>query len=265
MKTNRLFYLLLCFSIIAMITTGCKPEEDQTGNTAEGLSIVDIDGRKMSEIDFGEKESETTRIFYLYNGGNENINWEIVSTSAWVNARDSVGTLETKKNKAVPITINRDLLEKGLNTTTLVVMSNNGNAEIDIRATNNRENIVVSTLEVTNIEATSATFNGKIVESGNPKYIERGFVYCTSTQPTSEISIDKTQPTLEISIDKLTAPVNDVAIYDCNVNKLEENTTYYVRGFARNELGIVYSDNVMKFTTKQNTDSTSECPTQKRD
>lgn len=240
MRTIRLDYLLLCFSIIAMISTGCKPEEDQTGNTAEGLSIVDIDGRTMSEIDFGEKETETTRIFYLYNGGNESISWEIVSTSNWVNAQDSVGTLETKKNKAVPITIDRDLLEKGLNTTTLVVMSNNGNAEIEIKATNNRENIVVSTLEVTNIEATSATFNGKIVESGNPKYIERGFVYSTSTQPT-----------LEISPDKLTAPVNDVAIYDCNVNKLEENTTYYVRGFARNELGLVYSDNVVKFTTKQ--------------
>lgn len=238
MRTIRLDYLLLCFSIIAMISTGCKPEEDQTGNTAEGLSIVDIDGRTMSEIDFGEKETETTRIFYLYNGGNESISWEIVSTSNWVNAQDSVGTLETKKNKAVPITIDRDLLEKGLNTTTLVVMSNNGNAEIEIKATNNRENIVVSTLEVTNIEATSATFNGKIVESGNPKYIERGFV-CNQIGA----------PILETSEFRLTAPVADTGIYSSEIAELKENTTYFVRAYARNVLGLVYSDNVVKFET----------------
>ncbi len=99
---------------------------------------------------------------------------------------------------------------------------------------------VLTTLEVEDIASSTATFRGRIDDKGVPPYTERGFVYSTSSRPTYENSL-KPIPT---------APVSDKAIFEGKVQGLEVGKTYYVRAYAKSEIGYTYSSNEVSFTTQ---------------
>ena len=92
----------------------------------------------------------------------------------------------------------------------------------------------VTTKPVTNIDldAGTATFNGAIVDEGDPVYTERGFVYGTVHNPTVE---DDT---------KKVATGSGTGDFSANVYELVMDTTYYVRAYAINEKGIAYGEEV---------------------
>ena len=92
----------------------------------------------------------------------------------------------------------------------------------------------VTTKPVTNmvLDAGTATFNGSIVDEGDPAYTERGFVYGTVRNPTIE---DDT---------KKVATGSGAGDFSANVYELVIDTTYYVRAYAINEKGIAYGEEV---------------------
>ena len=92
----------------------------------------------------------------------------------------------------------------------------------------------VTTKPVTNIDldAGTATFNGSIVDEGDPAYTERGSVYGTVRNPTIE---DDT---------KKVATGSGTGDFSANVYELLLDTTYYVRAYAINEKGIAYGEEV---------------------
>lgn len=92
---------------------------------------------------------------------------------------------------------------------------------------------VLYTDEVTDITATSAHFYGAILEDGYSTITERGFVFSTMQYPTVD--------------DQKVLIQTESYTFDINMN-LSPNTTYYVRAFARNGLGIGYGDQI-EFTT----------------
>jgi hypothetical protein len=96
----------------------------------------------------------------------------------------------------------------------------------------------LNTSATTNLTATTATFNGTIIDVGSPAYTERGFVYATTTMPTLENTI--TQQTVEVT---------DAAEFSTNVLDLEFGNTYFVRAYAINSVGTAYSANEVSFTT----------------
>ena len=91
----------------------------------------------------------------------------------------------------------------------------------------------VSTSAATNIHigAGTATFNGTIVNAGDPAYTERGFVYGIMHNPT----IDDT---------KRTVSGNGTGAYYANVTNLVAGTTYYIRAYATNQQGTAYGEEV---------------------
>ena len=93
----------------------------------------------------------------------------------------------------------------------------------------------ITTNAANNIGLTSATLGGDITHEGTPSYNERGVCYSTTQNPT--INDNKT----EIS-------GTGTGIFSISITSLIENTTYYVRAYAINELGTVYGDQV-NFTT----------------
>jgi hypothetical protein len=90
----------------------------------------------------------------------------------------------------------------------------------------------VTTQAVSDIGETTATFNGTIVNAGDPAYTERGFVYGTKHNPTVE---DNT---------KKIAPGSETGTFSANVTALTTNTTYYVRAYATNNKGTAYGAEV---------------------
>ena len=90
----------------------------------------------------------------------------------------------------------------------------------------------VSTQAVTNISRTAgkATFNGTIIDEGEPNYTERGFVYATTHNPMVD------------SDTKVVASGKGCGGFVANATDLVVGNTYYVRAYATNTQGTAYGE-----------------------
>ena len=90
----------------------------------------------------------------------------------------------------------------------------------------------VSTQAVTNISRTAgkATFNGTIIDEGEPTYTERGFVYATTHNPMVD------------SDTKVVASGKGRGEFVANATELVVGNTYYVRAYATNTQGTTYGE-----------------------
>ena len=201
------------------------------------LKVVDDNRKEISELDFGEAESDVARSFNLFNDGEETLNFQITKTAVWIDSISKTeGNVSAGNIQPIVVFIDRDKLYEKENATTIHITSNSGSKQIKVIATNNRTEMALNILETTDITASSAVFNAEIVNSGNPKYTERGFVYHTSPMPTKEQTIAQ-----------LTAPVTEETKFSVKADGLELDQTYYVRAYATNMLGTVYSSNQISF------------------
>ena len=201
------------------------------------LKVVDEDNKDLSVLDFGSAEADIARAFNIFNDGTEKLEWEVTKTAFWIDSISKTsGALYSNNKQPIVVFIDRNKLEEGENKTTLQVTSTNGSKSITIKAENKREAIVINMLECSDITGTTAVFNAEMINEGNPKYTERGFVYSTNPMPT----VDNT-------IFKFTAPVDENVKFSSQANKLETDVTYYVRAYAINALGLVYSANQVSF------------------
>ena len=91
----------------------------------------------------------------------------------------------------------------------------------------------VTTEKVSNIDldSESVTFNGMIVDEGDPAYTERGFVYGFKHNP----SID--DPKIEVM-------GSGKGQFSAKISEIEIGKVYYIRAYAINERGVAYGDEV---------------------
>ena len=221
------------------------------GNTMKGdvqivklpssLRVVNDNKQNIDALDFGSAAADITRSFSIFNDGPDDFGWEISETSCkWIKGFDKTGgMLKSGSTQPVVITIIRDSLEVGDNITTIqIISSDNGSKQLTIKAIKDRILPSLSIQEVSDVAATTATFNAKITAVGLPPYTERGFVYTTQTQPTTANTISK-----------LTSEVNSTAEFSAKVSSLKIGEKYYVRAYAINSGGTAYSSNEVSFTT----------------
>ena len=95
---------------------------------------------------------------------------------------------------------------------------------------------VVISDSVNQIKSTSAQINGRITNDWGDIYTLRGFCYSDTTNPT-------------INNDTVSSG-RGIGTYSATISGLNPLTTYYVRSFARNDLGISYGSEV-SFRTSQ--------------
>ena len=93
----------------------------------------------------------------------------------------------------------------------------------------------VTTQAVTDISRTNgrATFHGTIVDTGEPEYTERGFVYATTHNPMVD------------SDTKVVATGKGTGDFVANATGLVVGNTYYVRAYATNIQGTSYGEEVV--------------------
>jgi len=90
--------------------------------------------------------------------------------------------------------------------------------------------IEISTNEIINITDSSAISGGNLLEYGGSEILERGICWNKDGQPT---------------IDDSTAISKEVTnSYSCNLHDLNYGTIYYVKAYAKNEIGIYYGDEI---------------------
>ncbi len=94
----------------------------------------------------------------------------------------------------------------------------------------------VTTSEVTNIKATTATCGGNVTSDGNGIVSSRGVCWSTSSNPT--INNNKT------------INGSGTGSFTSTLNGLSDNTKYYVRAYVTNEKGTSYGEEI-SFTTQE--------------
>lgn len=93
----------------------------------------------------------------------------------------------------------------------------------------------VETYDVEDITSNSATFFGEVIDDGGSYVTENGFCWSEYSNPT-------------IDWDDFIFIGEGEVYLSTNVSDLDENTTYYVRAYAINEIGIAYGE-VEEFIT----------------
>lgn len=91
-------------------------------------------------------------------------------------------------------------------------------------------------VNVTNVQITTARGNGQIIDNGGEEIIVSGFCWSTIQKPTTADS-------------KTTSAYGAFqSSFDSSITGLSPNTTYYLRGYSTNRIGTGYSDEI-SFTT----------------
>jgi|GEM_PF-6859097 len=208
-------------------------------------AIVTVD---RETLDFGSEASVTQLSFSLVNSSREDLAWSITTDRPWIsNITPNSGTLEHGITQSVQVTIDRSRLSAGVNTTVLVIMSNNGRSEITLTAYRLETHIRITTGTVSNITQTSATISGRVFTSDGSQFGDEVptavWVYFgTNSNPTT----GGTRISLPIPADMRNFVSANTTT---NISNLTLGTTYYVQAFATNHFGTAYGE-IIRFTTR---------------
>lgn len=203
------------------------------------LRIVNNNNEDIDILDFGAQKSDISRSFNIFNDSESSLEWEITYTANWIkNISKTSGILKAGATQALVVTIDREkMLEAGKYTTTIHIVSNNGSKPLQILAIGT--NTILSSVRMLNVQPegpNSMIFNAEILNPGNPKYAECGFVYSKTPYPT-----------IENCIKRMSAATSDNT-YSCSTTGLEKGQTYYVKAYIINVDQISYSNNELEFT-----------------
>lgn len=212
------------------------------GNVEVKVIAVNNAGASVNTLDV----SDTTPTSAVFNGEITNPGQPPYTERGFVYDTNSTPTVETCISKlSAPITSNTKFsctVEGLLPTQTYFVrayiIQNKtviyGNT---ISFTTSQQQTRISTSAVTQIGASTATFNAQILEAGAPAYTERGFCYSKTNNPT-------------IANNRRTVSGNGEGNFSLNVTNLEYPVTYYVRAYAIQAGQPIYG-NVVSFNTSQ--------------
>lgn len=193
------------------------------------LRITDMNGWDISMLDFGEDASMVAKTFNIFNNGTVSINCQLVYSCDWISSVSSIPTtISSGQTVPVTVSINRALLSVGQNTTILTVVSNNGSAELVVKATSTMGNPPeVQMSSVNSVTATSALCTGRMLNDHGGTMLDCGFCYSTSTSPSLNDHVVRLGPC--------------TGTFSFTINNLEHATTYHIRAFATTNLGTGYS------------------------
>lgn len=121
--------------------------------------------------------------------------------------------------------------------------NSNGTSYGEERSFTTQEGLaVVTTTDITNITATSASSGGVITDDGGFSITARGVCWSTTQNPTTE--------------DSHSSDGSGTGAYTSSLTSLTYNTTYYVRAYATNSKGTSYGEE-KSFTTSKLTPTVS--------
>lgn len=220
---------------IIELEAGKKVKRDvQMRRKIASLQITDMQGNDITELDFGMEESLTTKSFNIFNNGSLNITCEVTESCEWITSISPItNPITPGQTVTVTVTIERSRLASGANSTILQIISNNGSNMLTVKATG-LDQPTVTTSNVTNITASSATCGGNVTADGGSYVTERGICWGTSNLPTIDGSHQ--------------AMGQGNGTFTCNMSNLEPNNVYYVRAYATNNRGTAYGEQ-KQFTT----------------
>lgn len=115
------------------------------GETAKGdvqieklpasIQIMDNEGHIIPELDFGGDEGIVSKTFIIVNRGTITLNFRINKYVDWIeNITPDNGTIPVNRDCPIILQIDRSKLADGLNTTSIIITSEDGGVELTVKA-----------------------------------------------------------------------------------------------------------------------------------
>lgn len=229
-KVSKAEYTDLIDDYDIVVKNGRRMRRDVQIEKKPTFILTDLNEENdISTLDFGSDVAVTTKSFKIFNNSTVTIHCQMVYSCSWISSVSSVPD-EIIPGQTVPVTvsINRSFLSVGQNSTQLVVSTNNGSAELTIKATSGNGNPPdVELISISNITATSALCKGRVRNSNGGIITDCGFCYSTSSNPSIEDNPIQLGPC--------------DGVFSFILSDLQNGTTYYVKAFAITNLGIGFS------------------------
>ena len=188
-----------------------------------------------SALDFGT--NETTLPLTLRNTGTGTLKYTIKSSNEWLVPSKTSGTITSTDN--INAVVSRAGLAVASYTGTLTFEFDGGSVAVPVTMEVKDLKAPVVSLEsqVSNIGYNRATVRGIIADIGSAKVTRYGFCWAQQANPTVNQG--------SVNLGDCTEPKSFEAI----ITGLQPNTTYHLRAYAENSVGMAYSGNEITFTT----------------
>ena len=184
------------------------------------------------ELDFGA----ITSVLTLTMSGGKNISYTLTPSNEWIIPSKNSGVFSQTEN--LTVAVNRSGFSPGSYTGSLLLRVGEHSKTIPVRMTILEDKQpTVALYDVNDITDKTATFKGAVISVGSSSVVHYGF--CWGKEENPEVGSAESCNFGDCSSAK-------DFVYSANM--LDENTTYYVRAYAENGVGISYS-NQLKFTT----------------
>ncbi len=219
---NKLIYIII---ILSVLFSTCKKDE---------LKIVDVEINNESVVK-GTTSAQIT-VNYSYPTNLKRVDGYVSTMSSMAVTNKATAAIDGK-------TFVVKFQDLEANTTYYYQFEySNGIDEIftEVKSftTNDYNTPTVTTSDVTNITAISATCGGNVTDDGGFTVAARGV--CWSTSPNPTIS------------DSHTTDGAGIGAFTSSLSNLSDFTTYYVRAYATNSIGTRYGNQVMFMTAGEN-------------
>ncbi len=178
--------------------------------------------------------------FIIHNDSKREMTWKINKNYDWIILKTE-GKIQAHGAEDVHISIDQDKLPISIPSDVKIVINSSHEYETLTLLIVKNKDIQLNTRETTTVGST-ATFKGEIIEPGSPRYKERGFVYSSSPIEILPNGMIKDE-TLLLPPNCCIPAITEDAIYEYEKKTLPLGE-YYVRAFAKNDLGYKFGNEV---------------------
>ena len=186
-------------------------------------------------LNFGEAETEKSVI--VQNNGLQTVPYEATADRTWITLANKQGSIAPNTSRIIQVTVQRAGLTPGDYTANIVINSNNTSVTVPVMLQMVAPSApTVQIGQPTGITSTTAQVSGVIVSLGSSAVTEHG--HCWSITPNPNTTNNKTT----------FGGTSEVKTFVSELTGLAANTTYYVKSYAMNNVGIIYSDQITFIT-----------------
>ena len=267
-KSNFLTLKLVSLIVSIFILTSCPDKK-------ESLLPGELEVSSL-EVDF---KNQITANFKIKNNGQEDLSYTILNSDKldWVlNIDPATGTIRGASEQEIMIQLDSNKLEPGSNSGQLKISAISQGGNVDTKSTSlfnlnvnirNEAQVQILTLKafrvelpkasqmetnhITTITTITAQATATIERIGSSPIIQLGHVWDTLSTPTLKSNVGLTKLGALIQPDKTTSKLEN----------LKPSTKYYIRIYATNSGGTIYSNIVTFKTLAFDIDPENQAPT----
>lgn len=202
---------------------------------------------ELSETTIDFEESQTLHSVVAYNYSAKECSFSINNIPNWASISPTSGKIEANGKIDISVSVDRSLVNEGAYHQDVKFVYNQSNSAIlklSMKKVELKEPTVSISASAGNISRDGFSIVGEIKSTGGSEVTKYGHCWSTKQNPTITENVGKTE----------FGPINNSESFKSDIKNLEPGTTYHVRAYAVNSVGVSYSDDItVKTESKEET------------